>query len=61
MPNFVPHSVAPRAAGRRISGSAFRLGGLALSVAPTRRSEAMIPRPRRGAPAGEGRCPGSSG
>jgi hypothetical protein len=51
MQGFVPHSAAPRAPGRRIIGSAFRLGGLALAVRPvpgsTRRT-ATIPRQRPG-------------
>lgn len=34
MSGIVPHSVTPRAPGRRIAGSAFRLGGLALAVGP---------------------------
>jgi len=57
MPNFVPHSVAPRAAGRRITGSAFRLGGLALAVTPSRGARGVIPRQRRGRPVREDRPP----
>lgn len=51
MQGYVPHSATPRAPGRRIVGSAFRLGGLALAVGPgagsTRRTM-TIPRQRPG-------------
>jgi hypothetical protein len=57
MANFVPHCVVPRAPGRRITGSAFRLGGLALAVAPRREAGAGIPRQRSGRAVGEDRRP----
>lgn len=54
---FVPHRAVPRAPGRRITGSAFRLGGLALAVGPRRRIGSGIPRQRSDRPAGDGPRP----
>lgn len=59
MHGIVPHSAPSRAAGRRIVGSAFRLGGLALAVGPgvgpTPRT-VTICRPRRGDLGTDGRA-----
>ena len=58
MQGLVPHSVAPRAPGRRIIGSAFRLGGLALAVGPTEgptHRTAPIPRQWSGSLVGKDR------
>lgn len=56
MKGFVPHSAAPRAPGRRMVGSAFRLGGLALAVGADVRpaGTATIPRQRPGCPPDQG-------
>lgn len=47
MQGFVPHTIPTGRPRRRVTGSAFRPGGFALSVAPAFRA-LLIPRPRSG-------------